>query len=168
MKNIFVLFMLSDRIRKTLLVPLIILGAFPKLALTATHSLKVNQGKTYYLHTLQYHSQIQNSNLVDDGGKIIADKTKAVNYNALTAFDEFGRHLGVAVITILFTLEPSVIVIGGRLAKYHLFFDDAIWEQIQSFSHSQIINDLSLKFVSNGSSPISGTASLYYDRNAKE
>lgn len=101
-------------------------------------------------------------------GEILAEKAETGNQDALTAFEEFGKHLGVAVETILFTLDPTVIAIGGSVAKSHSFFEHTMWEQIEKFPYPQTINDLSLKFAINGSGPILGAASLYYDRNGND
>ncbi|MBE0649686.1 MAG: ROK family protein [Bacteroidales bacterium] len=98
-------------------------------------------------------------------GEILAEKASSGNQYAINAFREFGKHLGIAVKTILFTLDPSVIIIGGSVAKSHLFFENTMWEHINNFPYKQTINDLILKFNTDGRSPILGAASLYYDRN---
>jgi len=103
----------------------------------------------------------------DEAGEIMAEQAKAGNPSALKAFDEFGKHLGNAVKTILFTVDPSMIVIGGSVVKSHTYFEEAMWEQIRSFPYAKVVDDLRLKFTRNSKNAILGAASLYYDRKGK-
>lgn len=100
-------------------------------------------------------------------GEIIEKQAKEGDQSALKAFDEFGKHLGMAVNTILFALDPSMIVIGGSVAKSHSIFEKAMWEQIRNFPNPEVVDDLCLKFITNEKHAILGAASLYYDREDK-
>jgi len=106
-------------------------------------------------------------NYYGESGEIIGKQAKKGNQSALKAFDEFGKHLGIAVKTILFTLDPSMIVIGGSVAKSHSFFEKTMWEQIRSFPYPKVVDDLCLKFITNGKNAILGAASLYYEEKGK-
>ncbi|MBK5261781.1 MAG: ROK family protein [Peptostreptococcaceae bacterium] len=126
-------------------------------------------GSTPYLDGIleDYCSGKFFQNYYGESGEIIGKQAKEGNHSALKSFDEFGKHLGIAVKTILFTLDPSMIVIGGSVAKSHSFFEKTMWEQIRSFPYPKVVDDLCLKFITNGKNAILGAASLYYDEEGK-
>jgi len=83
---------------------------------------------------------------------------------ALKAFEEFGYHLGNTIKTIMFSVDPKEIIIGGSIAKSKEFFTESMQKTINSFPYKESVNNLKVKFTNTANIAILGAASLYYDR----
>ncbi|MDD5686739.1 MAG: ROK family protein [Elusimicrobia bacterium] len=56
---------------------------------------------------------------------MIADSARRGDSEAKSSWEEFGRHLGMALIYVIDVLDPDVIVIGGSLSnQYDLFSEE--------------------------------------------
>lgn len=80
---------------------------------------------------------------------------------ALEAFEQFGAHLAQAISTILFVLDPQVIVIGGSVAQsYHLFIE-ALWRSLANFPYKRVTNNLTIIKSDLENAALLGAAQLY-------
>ncbi|MCH7681170.1 ROK family protein [candidate division KSB1 bacterium] len=82
---------------------------------------------------------------------------------ALKMWTEFGRHLGNGIKTILYTYDPEIIIFGGSVRKAFRFFEEAMWESIESFKYSNSIKRLKIEVSELDHIAILGAAALYYD-----
>lgn len=68
----------------------------------------------------------------------------AGDQNALAWWEEFGRHMGEAVKTVVYCYDPEAIVIGGSLAKAYPFFEKAMHASLIDFTFPESIKRLKI------------------------
>ncbi len=103
----------------------------------------------------------------NEDGQNVLKKANNGDQNAILAFQSFGEHLGNAIKTIMFSVDPKSIIIGGSVSNSKEFFLDAMTKTIESFPYKDSVKNLDVKFTSTSNSPILGAASLYFDRIEK-
>jgi len=96
-------------------------------------------------------------------GQEIYDKARQGDTKALKIFEEFGTHLGEAIKTILFAVDPEAIIIGGSVCQSYAFFQEAMWERIKTFPYQNSIDRLVIEISEQEHIAILGAAALYYD-----
>ena len=94
-------------------------------------------------------------------GKLMSEKATQGNLEALKIFDEFGSHLGHAIKTIMYTVNPDKIIIGGSIAKAAIFFDNSLKKSISDFSYRKILKNLKIEYSYNSDIALLGATSLY-------
>lgn len=99
-----------------------------------------------------------------EDGQAVLEKAKKGDKNAIEVFQKFGKHLGNAIKTILFSVDPKAIIIGGSVANSKEFFYDEMVKTVRNFPYAQSIANLEIKFTDTPDIAILGAASLYYDR----
>jgi len=82
---------------------------------------------------------------------------------ALNLYAEMGMHLGNAIKTIMYTYDPSLIIFGGSVRFAYPYFQQAMWERINTFAFTKTISRLKIKISELESSGILGAAALFYD-----
>lgn len=73
---------------------------------------------------------------------------------------EFGRHMGYAIKTVVYTYDPEAIVIGGSLSKAFYLFHDAMWQSLEDFTFPQSIKRLKVFQSLNENITLLGAAAL--------
>ena len=97
-------------------------------------------------------------------GENMLIKAKNNNPQALKAYEEFGKHLGNFIKTILFAVDPKKISIGGSVSGSKDFFFDSMMKTINTFPYHESVKNLEISFTEHKNSAIFGAASLYFDR----
>ncbi len=97
-------------------------------------------------------------------GEDLFKKAEQKNEYAIKAFKEFGKHLGNAIKTIMFAVDPDKIIIGGSVSYSKKFFIDTLKESLKSFPYPESVEKLEIIFTETPNIAIFGAASLYYDR----
>lgn len=82
-----------------------------------------------------------------DGSKL-AQLASTGEPEALRIFTEFGKHLGHAIMAILYSFDPELIILGGSVSKSYSFFKEAMWASFQEFAYHKVPQRLQVK-VSN-------------------
>lgn len=82
------------------------------------------------------------------------------NLEALTCFNQFGRHLGHLLKTVLFIMAPNRIIIGGSISKAACFFTKALYEEFNQFPYKPILERTTIIFSELHNSAIFGAAAL--------
>ena len=82
---------------------------------------------------------------------------------ALAIYEQYGFDLGNAVKTILFSVDPQIIVVGGVLAKAFPYFEKAMWEKINGFPYKHSLKKLQIVPSQRDNIAVLGAAALYYD-----
>ncbi|MFT6322385.1 MAG: glucokinase [Granulosicoccus sp.] len=118
----------------------------------------------YLDHNYEYYCSGQFfSNQYKTSGEKLFDQAMKGEQEALRIFDEFGNHLGNAIIAILYALDPEVIILGGSVSKAYSFYQAALWEKLKDFSYSPTVERLTIEISENPNIPILGAAALYYN-----
>lgn len=102
-------------------------------------------------------------------GQLVYEKARQGDKKSREIFEEFGTHLGEAVKTILFAVDPEAIIFGGSVCQSYPFFGKAMWEKIQTFPYRNTLDRLVIETSDQKHIAILGAAALYFDaqRSAK-
>jgi glucokinase len=82
---------------------------------------------------------------------------------ALEIFEEYGTHLGEAIKTIMFAVDPEAIILGGSVCQSFPYFQSAMREKIQTFPYKKSIDRLVIERSEEPYIALLGAAALYYD-----
>lgn len=82
---------------------------------------------------------------------------------ALAIFNEFGHHLGNALTTILFAVDPEIIILGGSVSKSYEFYKNSVYEVLNKFPYPGSIRNLKIVVSRLSQVAILGAAALYYE-----
>ena len=100
----------------------------------------------YLEHNYEYYASGQFfKNVHNVTGKEVFELALNGNQAALTMFDEFGFHLGNAIKMILYTYDPSCIILGGSVSRAFSFFRQAMWQQIKTFAYQRSLTKLTIE-----------------------
>ena len=81
-------------------------------------------------------------------------------------FGEMGTHLGRAIKSVLYTIDPAQIVLGGSVRRAYPFFKEAMWEEIETFAFSRALDNLTVDVSDLEHAGILGAAALGYDASS--
>lgn len=96
-------------------------------------------------------------------GNKVADEANLGAEWAINAFNEFGVHLGNAIKTIKFAVDPKCVIIGGSVARSKKYFEDSMWKTIRDFPYPKALKDFEVFFSETENVAILGAASLVYE-----
>ncbi len=97
-------------------------------------------------------------------GERLAEAAAQGDLVALRAFEEFGYHLGNAIKTIKFAVDPRKVIIGGSVAQANEYFNNSMWKSILNFPFPITIRDFDVIFSDMKYIAILGATSLFLDR----
>ncbi|MEP0132574.1 MAG: ROK family protein [Eudoraea sp.] len=103
-------------------------------------------------------------NFYESNGEELMTLAKVGDTKALEAFNNFGEHLGNAVKTILYAVDPQVIIIGGSVVNSVEFFETSLTDSISDFAYKKVLEKFEILYSKTSNIAILGAASLYYDR----
>lgn len=93
-------------------------------------------------------------------GKNAFEKAILENPEALEVWKEIGFHIGNLMKAILFTYDPSVVVIGGSISKAYTFFAPAMLDVIKTFPYQETVKKLEIRLSTKEDISILGAAML--------
>lgn len=118
----------------------------------------------YLDHYYEYYSSGQFfKNKHNTTGEDLFNAAKKGEKKALKIFDEFGVHLGSAIIAILYAYDPEIIILGGSVSKAYEFYKKSVWKKLNDFSYSPTVKRLTIEISENPNIPVLGAAALFYD-----
>ncbi len=82
---------------------------------------------------------------------------------ALAIFENYGTNLGHLVKSILFAVDPEIIVIGGPLSKAFPYFEKSMWEVVHTFPYKHAVGKLKIVASEQDDIAVLGAAALYFD-----
>ena len=82
---------------------------------------------------------------------------------AKAIFEHYGTDLGNLIKTILFTVDPEMIVIGGSLSRAFQWFEKSMWDKINTFPYKHALNKLKIVASAQEDIAVLGAAALYFD-----
>lgn len=115
----------------------------------------------YLDHSYEYYSCGQFfTNVHGTEGPEVYRRARQGDTAALAMYHEMGTHLGKAITTILYALDPEVIVLGGSVSQAYPFFKSALWNEIRNIAYHKIAQRLTIKISENQDLPLLGAAGL--------
>lgn len=96
-------------------------------------------------------------------GEAVFQRAKKGDEQALRLYEEMGTHLGNAIKMIMYTYDPSLIILGGSVRLAYDFFEEAMWQRIQTFAFTKSAQRLKIEISELQNSGILGAAGLYFD-----
>lgn len=96
-------------------------------------------------------------------GATVADRAAKGDPTALALFRDFGHHLANGIMSILYTYDPELIVMGGSVSKAYPFFADALHEQLQHFAYPKVIENMDIRISQHPNIAVLGAAMLTYE-----
>lgn len=96
-------------------------------------------------------------------GQELFNRAQKGDEEALSAYNEFGTHLGNAVKVIMYAYDPQVIVLGGSVSKAFSFFHKSMFKAMEDFAYPNSIRNLKIKTTERESVAVLGAAALALD-----
>jgi len=109
----------------------------------------------YYCSGSFFQSEFQQS------GQVLAQKARAGDKEAIGIFQQFGKHLSVAIRQLLLMLDPQLIIIGGSVSQSFDLFIEAIWQNLADFPYQNVLKNLVIEKSQQEHSALIGAAQLY-------
>lgn len=91
------------------------------------------------------------------------DRATAGDEIALALLDQYGTSIGDVIKTILFAVDPEIIIIGGKLSKAYPFFQKSMHERLKTFPYEGSIKNLKIEVSEEPDILVLGAAALYFD-----
>ncbi len=98
------------------------------------------------------------------GEDVFKDAQKG-DAQALKLYGEMGTHLGNAIKLIMYTYDPTLIILGGSVQSAYNYFEKNMWERIHTLVYPKSIECLKIERSALENSGILGAAGLYFDAN---
>ncbi len=102
------------------------------------------------------------SNVYQVNGKEVFARAQKGEAAALKMYEAMGGHLGNAIKTILFAVDPSLIVLGGSVRHAYPYFKESMWRIINSFAYKRSLTKLQIEVSELENSGLLGAAALLY------
>lgn len=102
-------------------------------------------------------------NVYQSDGENVFERAKKGDVQALKLYAEMGTHMGNAIKMIMYTYDPSLIILGGSVRFAYDFFKQAMWQRIKTFAFTKSAERLKIEISELQNSGILGAAALYYD-----
>ncbi|MFO7888859.1 MAG: ROK family protein [bacterium] len=96
-------------------------------------------------------------------GEDLFQRAEEGDKHALEIFKQYGDYLGVAVIFILYSVDPEAIIFGGSVSKSFKYFKDSLWKRLQSFPYKRTIKNLVVEESGNHNIALLGAGALYIE-----
>lgn len=96
-------------------------------------------------------------------GEEVFQRAKKGDEQALKLYEEMGTHLGNAIKMIMYTYDPSLIILGGSVRMAYDFFQKTMRQHIQTFAFTKSPQRLKIEISELQNSGLLGAAALFYD-----
>jgi glucokinase len=118
----------------------------------------------YLDHCFEYYCSGQYfQNVYQTDGQLVFEKAKAGDPQAQRWYAEMGTHLGNAIKMIMYTYDPTFIVLGGSVRHAYAFFQKAMWERINTFAYTRSLARFRIELSDLDNSGLLGAAGLYFN-----
>lgn len=98
---------------------------------------------------------------------VFLDRANDGDKIALAIFEQFGYDVGSLIKTVMYSVDPEIIVVGGALAKAFPFFQKTMWEQIRTLYYRESTERLHVVATETPDIAIFGAAALCLDAKNK-
>jgi len=93
-------------------------------------------------------------------GETLAKRAEQGDTEALAIFTEFGRNLGEAIKTILYAVDPELIILGGSVSRSFALYEAGMRESLATFVYPRSLQKLGIEISELPNAAILGAASL--------
>ncbi len=115
----------------------------------------------YRNHTYEYYTSGSFfNNVYHIAGQQVYTMALKGDTAALHMYNVYGTHVGNAIQTILFAIDPQVIILGGSAAKAWPFFKQAMWASINTYAYQRSLRNLHIATSHLQNSGVLGAAAL--------
>ncbi len=90
----------------------------------------------------------------------LAQEAAQGNEKALSAWKQFGAHMGEMVKALMYAYDPEAVVLGGGIAKSFPLFKEAMIEEIQSFPYPKSVEHLHVVVTKLDNAALLGASTL--------
>lgn len=98
---------------------------------------------------------------------VLYERAKKKDKIALAIFEQYGFDLGNVLKSVMYTIDPEIVVIGGSISQAFSFFEKSMWEKVNTFTYKHTLKKLKIVQTDKTDIAILGAASLYYDAQNK-
>jgi len=95
------------------------------------------------------------------------ERAKKQDKIALAILEQYGLDFGQAIKTILFSVDPEYIVIGGAITKLYPFFEESMWSVLRTYPYPYTIERLNIEISKIPDIEVLGATALYFDAQRK-
>ena len=89
----------------------------------------------------------------------LAAKAREGDPDALRLYDEFGRHMGALICTVMFAYDPDRIALSGGIANNYPFFRQAMEDYIRAnFPYRKAVERLTIDICTDDNIPVIGAS----------
>ncbi|WP_316748813.1 ROK family protein [Pedobacter gandavensis] len=99
-------------------------------------------------------------------GEELSKSAAAGDPAALQIFQEFGKHLSWLIKTILYAVDPEIIVLGGSVSKAFPYFEATLWKHLQDFPYQPVLKNIEITATEIDNIAILGAAALYFNQES--
>ncbi|MGL4520032.1 MAG: ROK family protein [Phocaeicola sp.] len=96
--------------------------------------------------------------------KTLALRSKRKDKIALAILEQFGFDLGNAIKTIVYALDPQIIIIGGYLSESYPYFEEAMHKKLNTFIYPETIKKLVVRCSETANIATFGAAALCFEK----
>jgi len=123
----------------------------------------------YLDHCYEYYASGQFfQNIYQTDGEVVFKDAKRGDATAIKMYKEMGSHLGKFIKMILYSLDVELIIIGGSVRQAWPWFNESMWEQIQTFAYQKSLQHFQMEISELENAGILGAAALQYDFENKK
>lgn len=90
-------------------------------------------------------------------------RAKRGDADVVKLFERFGRHLGKAMLTVLYCFDPEIVVFGGPLADAFPYFESGMRQELRAFTFRHSLQKLEIVPSARATGGIRGAAAIYLD-----
>ena len=93
-------------------------------------------------------------------GEALFQDAENRNKKALDIFNEYGHHLGNAVLIMLYLYAPQAIILGGAISGAYPYFENQLKQRISTFEFQEQLKNFKIHIAENKDMGILGAAAL--------
>jgi glucokinase len=97
-----------------------------------------------------------------DGNRVF-ENARAGDAAALHMYQQLGFHLGNAIKTIIYAVDPQLVILGGAVKNAYPYFKNALWQQVQTIELKKALQHFDIQVAELENSAILGAAALHYN-----
>ena len=103
-------------------------------------------------------------NMYGISGEELHEMAKKGNKKALMIFKEFGENLGCGIATIINSVDPEIVILGGGVTKSYSFFKNSFLNSLEKHVYRRVFRNIKIKISTVKNVSLLGAVSLFYEK----